>query len=88
MFSILDMPYVTTLEQAREAIRFGGINLSDVVDYLDNGSVHDRLAQASYYRAEARKAESEKWLWRMSVVILVVLGVAFVTYQIMSGGTS
>ena len=87
MFSILDMPYVTTLEQAREAIRFGGINLSEVVDYLDNGSVHDRLAQAGYYKAQTRKAEAEKWLGRFALTLLALAGIAFVVYQIISGGT-
>lgn len=86
MFSILDMPYVVTLEQAREAIRFGGINLEEVVDYLDNGSPHDRLAQADYYRVQAHKATVQKWLGWIAV-FSALAGVAFIAYQI-SGGTS
>ena len=86
MFSILDMPEHTTLERAREAIRFGGINLSEVVRYLEGGSPSDRLAQAEYYKGVARKARVQKWLWRLSLVLLGAAGVALVAYQI-SGGT-
>jgi len=87
MFSVLDMPEHTTLEKAREAIRFGGINLDEVVRYLEGGSISDRLAQAEYYQTQARKAASEKWLRRFAITILALAGVAFVIYQV-SGGLS
>lgn len=54
MFSILDLPQFTTLERAREAVRFGGINMDEIVQYLQSGKDTDRLAQADYYRKRTR----------------------------------
>jgi hypothetical protein len=34
MFSILDIPKNTTLEQARKAVQAGLINLEDIIKYL------------------------------------------------------
>ena len=87
MFSVLDMPEHTTLEKAREAIRFGGINLDEVVRYLEGGSISDRLAQAEYYQDMARRAKVRKVLENGALVLLALAGVAFVAYQI-SGSTS
>ena len=72
MLDILDTPEHTTLERAREAVRFGGINLENIVRYLKSGSPDDRLAQADYYRKLTRKARNEKILGATSLIIIIL----------------
>lgn len=75
MFSILDMPEHTTLERAREAIRFGGINLDEVVRYLEGGTPSDRLAQAEYYSKMDRKVRRDKILALSLCGAIVVIAI-------------
>jgi len=41
MFSILDTPEYATLEQARNAVQNGLINLEDIIKYLKREVDHD-----------------------------------------------
>ncbi len=74
MFSILDSPEHTTLERAREAIRFGGINLDEVVRYLREGNADDRLAQANYYREVIHRAKVRRVCETIALILLGSLG--------------